>query len=180
MPPTAPDRQDVPNRTRDHLANERTFLAWVRTALSLIGLGFVLARMGLFLRQIAAVAPAALHASRGHPGHEFVVSGIVFLAFGTALAAWAGAHYRRSRLAIDARRYEPDTRAAWTLTALVVVGGLVIGGMVLWRVGLPDDPVGPVPAPAPALRSPAEVEPAGGHDQDERGVGRPEAGADEV
>jgi uncharacterized membrane protein YidH (DUF202 family) len=33
-------------KIRDHLANERTFLAWVRTALGLIGLGFVLARMG--------------------------------------------------------------------------------------------------------------------------------------
>src|SRR5690349_11464639 len=40
-------------RIADHLANERTFLAWIRTALGLIGLGFVLARMGLFLRNLA-------------------------------------------------------------------------------------------------------------------------------
>ena len=36
---------------RDYLAAERTFLAWVRTRLALMGLGFVLARFGIFLRQ---------------------------------------------------------------------------------------------------------------------------------
>ncbi len=46
-------------RARDHLANERTFLAWIRTALGLIGMGFVLARMGLFLEQLASVGPPA-------------------------------------------------------------------------------------------------------------------------
>jgi putative membrane protein len=150
-----------PNRTRDHLANERTFLAWVRTALALIGLGFVLARMGLFLRQIAAVAPAALGASRGHPGHEFVVTGIVFLALGTALAAWAGLHYGRSLRAIDGGRFEPDTRVIWILTALVVLGGLVIVVLVLWRVGLPED------AGAPASVPPRHL------DLNDRAAGRP-------
>jgi putative membrane protein len=37
----------------DYLAAERTFLAWIRTGLALMGFGFVVARFGLFLRQIA-------------------------------------------------------------------------------------------------------------------------------
>lgn len=46
---------------RVHFAAERTLLAWVRTGLALMGLGFVVARFGLFLRELAAVheAPAA-------------------------------------------------------------------------------------------------------------------------
>ena len=40
---------------RDYLANERTFLAYVRTALSFIAFGFVVARFALFSREIAAV-----------------------------------------------------------------------------------------------------------------------------
>jgi putative membrane protein len=37
----------------DYLAAERTFLAWIRTGLALMGFGFVVARFGLFLREIA-------------------------------------------------------------------------------------------------------------------------------
>jgi putative membrane protein len=37
---------------RDYLAAERTFLAWVRTGIALMGFGFVVARFGLFLHQL--------------------------------------------------------------------------------------------------------------------------------
>ena len=37
---------------RVYMAAERTFLAWIRTGLSLMGFGFVVARFGLFLREI--------------------------------------------------------------------------------------------------------------------------------
>ena len=37
----------------DYLAAERTFLAWIRTGLALMGFGFVVARFGLFLRELA-------------------------------------------------------------------------------------------------------------------------------
>jgi putative membrane protein len=117
---------------RDHLANERTFLAWVRTALGLIGLGFVLARMGLFLRQLAfaGVTPQA----RGlHAGREFLISGVVFLLIGIAVCAWSSRLYRRNRRAIDEENYEPDTRTALALTFVVVTGGLIVVGLVLWR-----------------------------------------------
>jgi putative membrane protein len=117
---------------RDHLANERTFLAWVRTALGLIGLGFVLARMGLFLRQLAeaGVTPQ----ERGfRAGREFIISGVVFLLIGIAVCAWSSWLYRRNCRAIDAENYEPDTKTALTLAAVVVTGGLIVVGLVLWR-----------------------------------------------
>lgn len=40
---------------RDLLAAERTFLAWIRTGLALMGFGFVVARFGLFLQQLQLV-----------------------------------------------------------------------------------------------------------------------------
>ena len=40
---------------RVFFAAERTFLAWIRTGLALMGFGFVVARFGLFLREIAAM-----------------------------------------------------------------------------------------------------------------------------
>jgi putative membrane protein len=45
---------DTPEQDpRIYFAAERTFLAWLRTGLALMGLGFVVARFGLFLREIA-------------------------------------------------------------------------------------------------------------------------------
>ena len=38
-----------PNRARDHLANERTFLAWMRTALALLGFASVIVRLRFLL-----------------------------------------------------------------------------------------------------------------------------------
>jgi uncharacterized protein (DUF302 family)/uncharacterized membrane protein YidH (DUF202 family) len=61
---------------RDYLAAERTFLAWVRTGLALMGFGFVAARFGLFLQQLEALPSAQRFSSTG-----------VSLWFGTTLIA---------------------------------------------------------------------------------------------
>jgi putative membrane protein len=39
---------------RVYFAAERTFLAWIRTGLGLMGIGFAVSRFGLFLRQVSA------------------------------------------------------------------------------------------------------------------------------
>ncbi len=123
------------NRARDHLANERTFLAWIRTALGLIGLGFVLARMGLFLEQLATAGMAG-PARSVHGSREFLVTGVIFLALGTGLSAVAGWLYHRAGLAIDGGRYEPARGAVYALTAVVAGGGLTIAGLVVWQLAL--------------------------------------------
>src|ERR1035438_3023133 len=60
---------------RVYFAAERTLLAWVRTGLAMMGFGFVVARFGLFLREIEATRPGAA------TPHQFRLS----LWFGTAL-----------------------------------------------------------------------------------------------
>jgi putative membrane protein len=49
-PPDKPAEQDP----RVYFAAERTFLAWIRTGLGLMGIGFAVSRFGLFLRQLSA------------------------------------------------------------------------------------------------------------------------------
>ena len=131
-PPTTSETTRPPNRARDHLANERTFLAWVRTALGLIGLGFVLARMGLFLRQLTVLSEPTSNRVL-HGGHEFLFTGVVLL-LGIAICGMAAWLYERSRVAIDSDRYEPARREVLGLTILVVTGGFVIASLVIWQL----------------------------------------------
>jgi putative membrane protein len=48
----APENEKT-DRYTQYLANERTFLAWLRTCIALMGLGFVVARFSLFLREFS-------------------------------------------------------------------------------------------------------------------------------
>jgi putative membrane protein len=54
MPSRSPTNAEGPETDpRIYFAAERTFLAWIRTGLAMMGFGFVVARFGLFLREIA-------------------------------------------------------------------------------------------------------------------------------
>ncbi len=57
--PDSPDKQNEPGDPRVYFAAERTLLAWIRTGLAMMGFGFVVARFGLFLRELAATQGAA-------------------------------------------------------------------------------------------------------------------------
>ena len=48
-------KKSRPDRSQQYLANERTFLAWVRTCIALIGLGFIIAKFGLFIEELKLV-----------------------------------------------------------------------------------------------------------------------------
>lgn len=77
-------------RGTEHLANERTFLAWIRTSVSIISLGFVVDRFGLFLRELGNAAGARHRIS---PAVSSLVVGDVMMGIGAAFAALAAFRY---------------------------------------------------------------------------------------
>ena len=108
---------DPDSRARTHLANERTFLAWLRTALSLIALGLAAAH---FLQRdlVPGVPVTAIFAAL------LVGSGVV-------MSVAAGVHYARSRDQIDAGSFRAPSRVVVAAVGLVALAGLVALGLVV-------------------------------------------------
>jgi len=119
------------DRQREHQANERTFLAWLRTAIALIGFGFAIARVGLFLRELQAAlthqdaSPPSFLSSQGI-GVVLVAAGIVVI----PLSVW---RYNRTFWQIERNDYQPNRLLVWVTAGVVTLLGLLSLPLMLWR-----------------------------------------------
>ena len=106
-------------------AAELTLLAWMRTGLALMGFGFVVARFGLFLREIAAAG----HVAAGtHSTSWSLWIGIGLIALGVVVSLLASfEYYRFVRLSKQGRTYMPRT----AMLAVVVGVILAVLGIVM-------------------------------------------------
>jgi putative membrane protein len=122
-PPEDPRRvRPGDSRQRDHLANERTLLSWVRLCVGLFAFGFVIARFGLFLSEMELVHP--VHTRVGTQHSLFL--GLAFVATGLVVAVVALSHY----LAVE-RDIEAGVVVTRRGTIFMVVGICIIGGLLL-------------------------------------------------
>jgi putative membrane protein len=101
------------HRAQEHLANERTFLAWVRTNIALISLGFVLARVGPWLDHTGH-GTAPIVARTPMLGFSLVVLGALL----TLLAAW---RYDTVNREIESGFVKTDRALVWFVTVGVAL-----------------------------------------------------------
>lgn len=115
---------------RVFFAAERTLLAWLRTGLTVMGLGFVVARFGLFLRLLALqfqpAHPQGLFAASGMLGVLFVIAGA------TAILVATVQHGRFVTALPPADLPKPYSRAfAVVLSAAIGVLGLLLAAYLV-------------------------------------------------
>lgn len=107
------------DRVRDHLANERTYLAWMRSAIALMGFGVLIVRLRV-LRPPLAPQP---------PGSGWKL-GLLFSLVGLATVLLSTQHYFAVRYDIDEDSYEPADR--WVILFSLAV--LILGAGVIYYV----------------------------------------------
>ncbi len=108
-----------PNRIRDHLANERTYLAWMRSAIALMGFGVLIVRIRI-LRPPLAPQP---------PGNGWKL-GLAFAIVGLLSVLLSTQHYFAVRDDIEEDIYEPPDR--WVILSSLAL--LLLGAGVIYYV----------------------------------------------
>jgi putative membrane protein len=113
-------------KATEHLANERTFLAWVRTSIAIISLGFVVARFGLWLRELTG------RVSPGPPIHGSGLSapiGIGMIVLGGALSLLAAWRFHVVNRQIDRGLVTVDR---WLVLLIAIAMGALAAVMVAY------------------------------------------------
>ena len=88
-------------RYSDHAANERTFLAWVRTAIAIMAFGFLVQKFDLFLR----IASESLAARALPAGSQIVgnIAGLLLIMLGGVVMAFAAIRFHKTTRDIDTK-----------------------------------------------------------------------------
>ncbi len=115
------------NRARDHLANERTFLAWVRTSVAIVVFGFAIGRFAVALRQLTAMQ-----------GHEAKATGFsvwmgtIAIVAGVIMVVAGLLRYRKIRAQLDEGKFEAAGFIVDLVTVLTVIFGLALAGYLIY------------------------------------------------
>ena len=128
-------KKSRPDRSQQYLANERTFLAWVRTCIALIGLGFIVAKFSFFIVEFRLLiqryfneSSKLLSANQTHSYIDqvsyLIGTGIVVLAI--ILISFALKNYVDTNKSIKTQTYLPNNMIVYTTTAIIVILSAIV------------------------------------------------------
>ena len=122
----APARPPNPNELRDHLANERTLLAWARTAITIMALGFVIAKFGILVREVRGLTHAAQDAV-----HFSALFGAALACTGAVALAFAAAGFVRVKSGIDRQEVYFSPTLGLVVAVVLTIVGLLLAAYLL-------------------------------------------------
>ncbi len=106
-------------KVTNHMANERTYLAWVRTAITIIALGFVVAKFQLLINELSPSAPtSSIHLS--------LAIGVILVAVGGSLQVLALTRFKKNQKMIKAGRYEPASTIETIVSSTIFIVALLL------------------------------------------------------
>lgn len=111
----------------DHMANERTFLAWIRTSIGIMAFGFVVEKFALFLRQMAlflgrSEGQFVTGPSQNIQGYSSIFGSLLII-FGVLICVLAFLKYKKVERQIEDETYKPSI----LLDAMLALAVLLIG-----------------------------------------------------
>ena len=119
---------------RIYFAAERTFLAWIRTGLGLMGVGFAVSRFGLFLREFTASQPTATeHTFAPTSTTHSVITGVALVVLGVIINVVSVINHLAITRRLAAGTWQPGqpSRTAIALALLLAILGI---GMAIYLV----------------------------------------------
>ncbi len=118
------------DNTTNHLANNRTFLAWVRTSLGIMAFGFVIERFNLFTKQISHaltyIAPTQTILKSFIPNGNSSYLGALLVIVGVIICLLAFIQFLQDQKKIEAENYHPSNWLYALLTTLILLIGIFL------------------------------------------------------
>ena len=112
---------------RVYFAAERTFLAWIRTGLGLMGVGFAVSRFGLFLRELSSTQHAPAETATTHS----VLIGVALVALGVLINIASVINHLSTIKKLAAGTWQPG-QPSRTAVALAIILALLGTGMAIY------------------------------------------------
>ena len=130
MPEMLEDNKSVGVRNRRvHMANERTYLAWIRTSIGIMAFGFVVEKFALFIKQISyLLEKSGLQGTpmpRPSSGYSSVF-GIFLVGLGALMGVFAFIKYKNIERQIDKDTYQPSLLLDMLLAISVLAVGMFL------------------------------------------------------
>jgi uncharacterized membrane protein YidH (DUF202 family) len=118
------EKQQVRIRYRRvHMANERTFLAWIRTSVAIMAFGFVVEKFSLFVKQMAYYL--GKEAAPPPQGYSSMI-GIVLVGLGVLMSVLAFVRYKQVERQINDDSYQPSSILSVLLALSIIAVGFFL------------------------------------------------------
>jgi len=113
--------------TGDHLANERTYLAWIRTSIGIMAFGFVVERFALFMKQMSFILGKTTLETSAPPASGYsVVVGIFLVGLGILLALLSFLRYKKVEKQINSDTFQPSSLLDLLVTLAILAVGIFL------------------------------------------------------